>query len=106
MVGDPHDPAYFERVRAELGGEKADFLFIDGDHTEVGVARDFENYKEFVRPGGLIGFHDIVDKQPLPTNQAQYFWKRIKGDYETMEFVQDPDQTGFGIGVIKVPEVA
>jgi predicted O-methyltransferase YrrM len=103
MVGDSHDPAFVERVGDELGGERADFLFIDGDHSETGVERDFENYRKFVRPGGLIGFHDIADDQPLPTNQVQYFWKRIRNDYETMEFIQDRGQCGFGIGVIRMP---
>ncbi len=103
MIGDSHDPAFAERLRAELAGELADFLFIDGDHTEAGVARDFEMYREFVRPGGLIGFHDIAEKQPLPTNQVQHFWKKIRGAYETIEFIQNRDQTGFGIGVVRVP---
>jgi len=35
-----------------------DFIFIDGDHTFEGVKADWENYKDMVRPGGAVGFHD------------------------------------------------
>jgi len=103
LSGNSHDPAFKARLTQELNGEKADFLFIDGDHTEVGVEADYNDYKEFVRPGGLIAFHDIVEKQPLPINQVYHLWKRIKPGSEVMEFVADPNQCGFGIGVLKVP---
>ena len=81
-----------------------DFLFIDGDHTEQGVTADYHDYKEFVRPGGLIAFHDIVELQPLPTNQVYHLWKRLKQVAQVEEFVNDPNQRGFGIGVLHVPE--
>jgi predicted O-methyltransferase YrrM len=35
-----------------------DLLFIDGDHTEQGVRRDWELFSEHVRPGGHVVFHD------------------------------------------------
>ena len=104
MIGDSHSAEFRERVVRELDGEPVDFLFIDGDHTEAGVRQDYEDYSPLVRPGGLIAFHDIVDDQPLPTNQVQHFWKKIKPGQETKEFVNNPRQCGFGIGVLKVPE--
>lgn len=103
MSGNSHDADFKSRVARELNGEKADFLFIDGDHTEPGVTADYNDYKEFVRPEGLIAFHDIVEKQPLPTNQVFYLWQRLKQVAEVEEFVNDPDQRGFGIGVVHVP---
>jgi len=36
-----------------------DFLFIDGDHSYEGCKADWDNYSPMVRPGGLIGFHDV-----------------------------------------------
>lgn len=104
LSGNSHEPAFKQRVAEALAGRQADFLFIDGDHTESGVTADFSDYKEFVRPGGIIAFHDIVESQPLPTNQVYYLWKRIKNEYPTEEFVNDPNQCGFGIGIIRVPE--
>ena len=106
MIGDSHSAEFLERVRKELNGEPVDFLFIDGDHTEAGVRQDYEDYSPLVRPGGLIAFHDIVDDQPLPTNEVQHFWKKLSPGQETKEFIDNPKQCGFGIGVLRVPETA
>jgi len=104
LTGNSHDAGFKARLARELNGRKADFLFIDGDHTEPGVEADYYDYREFVRPGGLIAFHDIVENQPLEINQVYHLWKRIKPGAEVQEFIADPNQCGFGIGVLKVPE--
>ncbi len=104
LSGNSHDAAFRRRVEAELAGEQVDLLFIDGDHTEAGVEKDYRDYHHLVRPGGIIAFHDIVEKQPLPTNQVYPFWQRIKQEAVTEEFVANPQQCGFGIGIIRVPE--
>jgi len=103
LSGNSHRPEFRARVASELNGAQVDFLFIDGDHTLGGVTADYNNYKGFVRPGGLIGFHDIVDLQPLPTNQVYYLWQKLKALAEVEEFINDPGQRGFGIGVLHVP---
>lgn len=103
LTGDSHTPEFKQRVASALGREKVDFLFIDGDHTEAGVEQDYEDYKEFVRPGGLIAFHDIVAKQAIPTNQVYPFWERVKQGSDYKEFIDDLEQTGFGIGLLRVP---
>lgn len=100
-IGDSHDPKFAASVEKLFEGEPVDFLFIDGDHTEVGVRKDFELYQHLVRPGGLIGFHDIVINQPTPDNQVFHFWKDLKKTAETEEFVEDYNQCGFGIGVVR-----
>jgi len=103
LTGDSHASDFKARVARELNGEKIDFLFIDGDHTEAGVEHDFNDYREFVRPGGIIAFHDIIENQPLPGNQVFHFWKRVKAGQVVEEFVDDRNQCGFGIGIIRVP---
>ena len=35
-----------------------DLLFIDGDHTEDGVRRDWTDWSRFVVPGGIVILHD------------------------------------------------
>lgn len=102
LMGDSHSPSFFEKVKNTLDGRLVDFLFIDGDHSEAGVESDFNMYRELVRPGGIIAFHDIVQKQPTPNNQVYYFWERIKGLYRVEEFVRNKEQVGFGIGIIHV----
>lgn len=102
LAGDSHDEKFLEKVKASLNGRKVDFLFIDGDHTEQGVKSDYYMYSPLVRKGGIIAFHDILEKQPTPNNQVYYFWKEIRQSANTEEFVKDYDQTGFGIGIIHV----
>ena len=75
MVGHPiwvGSAAGEPQVKIEWdSGPDDDFLFIDGDHT--GVGRDYEMYRDLVRPGGLIAFHDIVADQPVEGNQVHRF---------------------------------
>jgi len=103
LNGDSHETAFLKKVEKELAGEKVDFLFIDGDHTEVGVEQDYNDYHHLVRSGGIIAFHDIVEKQAISCNQVYYFWKRLKEKAVTEEFVNDVNQTGYGIGIVRVP---
>lgn len=103
LSGDSHSADFKSRVARELDGEQVDFLFIDGDHTDQGVTADYNDYKQFVRPGGLIGFHDIVEQQPLPINQVHYLWQKLKQLAEVEEFIDNPQQCGFGIGILHVP---
>ena len=102
LTGNSHEPAFKQRVAQALAGEKADFLFIDGDHTVDGAHADYNDYKEFVRPGGIIAFHDIIENQPLPGNEVFHFWKQVKQGQTTEEFIDHPQQCGFGIGIIRV----
>jgi len=107
LSGNSHDENFRQQVENELNGELVDMLFIDGDHTEKGVEADYRDYHHLVRPGGIIAFHDIVESQPLEINQVYYFWKRLKQEgVQTEEFVNDRDQCGFGIGIVRVPETA
>lgn len=35
-----------------------DFVLIDGDHSDAGVERDWNDWSPFVQPGGVAVFHD------------------------------------------------
>ncbi|MBI5882375.1 MAG: glycosyltransferase [Elusimicrobia bacterium] len=88
------------RVRELLGGRKADFLFIDGDHAYDAVRSDFERYSPLVREGGIIAFHDIVPDPSTGDQESPRLWREIKAAHPVEEIVEDWDQKGFGIGVI------
>lgn len=40
---------------------KIDILFIDGGHSRACVLNDWNNFKDFVNPGGFICFDDYYD---------------------------------------------
>ncbi|HYE76518.1 MAG TPA: class I SAM-dependent methyltransferase [bacterium] len=106
LSGNSHDPAFKERLVRLLNGRPIDFLLIDGDHTVAGVQQDFDDYAPLVRPGGLIACHDIVPQQRYPWSQVHVFWQQLKdqGGYQLEELVEDWDQVGCGIGVLRVPD--
>lgn len=106
---DSHAPQSLERVQGVLGGEPLDFLFIDGDHTYDGVRQDFEQYGPLVRPGGVIGFHDIAPPGELRAGgpsllagEVPLFWNELRDRYESRELCFSPEGF-FGIGLIRVP---
>ncbi|HEU4658158.1 MAG TPA: class I SAM-dependent methyltransferase [Capillimicrobium sp.] len=41
-----------------------DLLFIDGDHAEEGVQRDWDDWHGHIAPGGHVLFHDARDGRP------------------------------------------
>jgi len=88
------------RVSKLLNGRPLDLLFVDGDHSYEGVRADFEMYVPFVRPGGMVAFHDIV-VQPLPKEVAR-FWNEIKSKYRHVEIIHNTAKDAMGIGVLKV----
>ncbi|EDM42963.1 hypothetical protein SCB49_01627 [unidentified eubacterium SCB49] len=104
LLGDSHKTETFEKLKKVLNGEKIDFLFIDGDHRYEGVKSDFKMYKDLVKKGGLIGFHDIIDSEYHHELNCfvDKFWNEIKSEYEYKEFIQNPLQHKYGIGVLKV----
>ncbi len=102
---DSHAPQTLDKTRQALGDRRVDFLFIDGDHLYPGVKADFLQYGPLVRPGGLIGFHDIMPAPHDPDIQVSQLWQQLGAHFETQEFV-DTDHTNrqIGIGLAKVPD--
>ena len=101
--------ARFAKIFPEPGS--LDVLFIDGDHSYEGVKSDFKCYHHYVRSGGYIVLHDIVEdwgqrygrKTNKYTGGVPKYFAEIKGDYQHFTFVDDPEQDGFGIGVLIQP---
>jgi predicted O-methyltransferase YrrM len=102
IIGDSHDVNVRHELEVTLGGEWIDVLFIDGDHSYQGAKTDFEMYSPLVRPGGIVAFHDIMPCVNLPEIQVSRFWNTLDGDKE--EIVVRPDISGYGIGVLRIPE--
>jgi len=99
-----HAPETRAELERHLGGKKIDVLFIDGDHTYEGVKQDFRLYAPLVRPGGIVGLHDISNRIDADI-QVFRFWDELKQKFVTEE-IADPAETSgrFGIGVVIVPD--
>lgn len=98
---DSHKDETIESFKEILKNNQLDFLFIDGDHTYKGVSSDFEKYKNFVKPGGIIALHDIVENHLDTSMEVWKFWNDIKNDYKHEEFIDNlNNKYGCGIGVI------
>ena len=108
IVGSSTHPRTRGRLERTLAGRQIDTLFLDGDHSYEGVKADFDLYRGYVRPGGIIVFHDIVadhgQRFGRQTNKytggVPRFFAEIKDGFQSFEFVEDHEQDGFGIGVI------
>lgn len=109
VEGDSHSTTTVAQIKKVLRGNQLDFLFIDGDHSYEGVKTDFDLYSPLVRKGGLIAFHDIVYdhgrskgiETDYDSGEVPSFWKKIRSQYPSNEYINNPDQSGYGIGVIE-----
>ena len=100
LRGDSHDPAMFAAVKKLVPVDGLDFLFIDGDHTLDGVRRDYEMYSPLVKPGGAIVFHDICTHDAAFDCHVDQYWNEVKQGRPYQEYIENPSQGMFGIGVI------
>jgi cephalosporin hydroxylase len=101
IQGDSHSADTKAKLEEILNGDKIDFLFIDGDHSFDGVKMDFDMYSPFVRPGGLIAFHDIKPTKSNEWSGVIPYWDTIKTKYKSEEFNGPEDEWG-GIGIIEM----
>ena len=109
LQGSSYDQKTVEKARQALNGRTLDLLFIDGDHSYKGVKADFLCYRQFVRDGGIIAFHDIISdyttrlgkKTEAYSGGVPEFWSQLRTIYPSMEFVANPEQDGSGIEVIR-----
>ncbi|NUC75066.1 class I SAM-dependent methyltransferase [Haloterrigena sp. SYSU A558-1] len=71
-----------QQTVCDLVDGEIDFLFLDGDHSESGVRRDFELYEPLISTGGMIAFHDIYHADGVGA-----VWSEVKAndDFKTTE---------------------
>jgi predicted O-methyltransferase YrrM len=70
------------------------FLFIDGLHDYVNVARDFQHFEQWVVPGGYIVFHDYADYYPGVVTFVNEIL--ASGAYERVCCASSPTSSFFG----------
>lgn len=97
LFGNSHDYRVARKIQSK---GPFDAVLIDGDHTLLGVRRDFGLYADCAP---IIAFHDIVgigerEKVSGRPVQVPEFWTLAKEEFEHEEFIA-PDST-MGIGVL------
>jgi predicted O-methyltransferase YrrM len=104
ITGDSKTQESVCKVADTLKGRQVDFLFIDADHTYEGVKSDFNTYKHFVRPGGIIAFHDINHFASMPDVNVDVFWSELcaMNPGKTATHIHRPQTEGHGIGIFQV----
>jgi len=100
LRGDSHKQEMLNELIRRLPVGGLDFLFIDGDHTLAGVRNDYEMYSPLVKSGGAIIFHDICVHRAEFDCHVDEFWAQLKQGREYWEFIENPAQGQYGIGVI------
>lgn len=103
LLDDSHHPAALAHLQNQLDGRLIDFLFIDGDHNYAGVKQDWEMYRELVKPGGIVAFHDIM-RMPgqIEGVEVRRLFDEIKQDYKTIEIWNGSIEAAPGTGVVFV----
>lgn len=93
------NPETHKRLAEILAGRKIDFMFIDGAHEFDNVKYDYYNYRKYMAPNGVVGFHDIYFSEVLVDSgsQVNWLWDRLKLLYKYDEFQY---HSTMGIGFI------
>lgn len=108
LNADSQDATTVQAVEQILDGHSLDLLYIDGDHSYEAVRKDFELYSRFCSDKSLIVFHDIIPDYNTSkgiatacyTGGVYKLWDELRAKFEHLEFVESPEQDGFGIGVL------
>lgn len=66
-----------------------DFIFIDGDHSDEGVGRDWRDWSPFVSSGGMVAFHDSVG--PESASGPPALVRKIRRSDPRFQFVDQVD---------------
>jgi len=76
-----------------------DLIFIDGNHQEPFVGKDFENFSSLIKKNGFIALHDIASKEWPDVSKK---WSKIKKNkkFTHKEFICKDYKIQFGIGLV------
>ncbi len=96
FLGDSTDKMIVSGVHA-LG--PFDLCFLDGNHTEAFVRKDWSNYGSMAK---MVAFHDINWKpRPQPSKkmpiEVPRVWEEIRQAYKHVEFKRCPRDNGIGV---------
>lgn len=74
--------------------DRFDFIFVDGSHQYVDVARDFELYSPLLSGRGIMAFHDIDPNHSFADRDGgtvYRFWKDLDRGHKTSVICERTD---------------
>ncbi len=89
---------YFSETRGSFAAASADLLHIDGRHGYEDAREDYEQWRDTVRDGGVILFHDIAEHQE--GFGVWQLWDEIAEPGRSFAF-----EHGHGLGVLAVGDI-
>ncbi len=84
-------------VEEILSGRKIDILFVDGWHGQPFAQADYDTYKPFLAPGGLIICDDIYGGDCDTIFGMMDFWNDLPGE----KYLSTNLHGGYPMGLIK-----
>lgn len=79
IVGDTREMLTFHEAKKR---EPFDFLFIDAGHSYADVRADYINYAPLVRNGGMIAFHDAIQRGANDEIRVWAFLEEVRRERE------------------------
>lgn len=101
IVGRSQDPDVIEQVAAWAPFQ---FIHLDGDHQPSATLLDFEAYRPYLAPGGIIAISNIVVSQSygsLGMMDVTTDWRNLQArGWLTREIVANPFEPWGGFGLV------
>lgn len=89
---------YFSDTRPRFAAASVDLLHIDGRHGYEDAREDYEQWRDTVRDGGVILFHDIAERRD--DFGVWHLWEEISEPGRVFAF-----EHGHGLGVLAVGDI-
>jgi len=103
IFGDSKSKEIEDKLVSSLNNQQIDILFIDGDHSLLGVASDINVYTKYVKKGGIVIFHDCGDIKAIATDLNAFKTMRsVRSAFDDFSYGRKKliVQEDWGLGII------
>lgn len=91
-------PTTSRQFKKSYPGRKWNYVYLDGDHSYIGIKSDFNMFWPMIIPGGYLGLHDIYVRQRKEFKYGVIkLWKELKE--RNLDLISFPGE--FGLGLVK-----
>jgi hypothetical protein len=105
IFGDSKSKETEDNLISSLNGQQIDILFIDGDHSLLGISSDINIYTKYVKQGGIVIFHDCGDIKSVGTDLNSFKTMRsVRSAFDDFSYGRKKliVQEDWGLGIVWV----